>query len=227
MNAETATDKVRIDHAAGFLADLRACGITLRADRGKLPVRFGSYQPTEAVVAAIRAEKPALVALLEAEQQPHAGPTAQPAIQTLPEPALKPVQQGAPAERAILICGASSWPTSRASVIRRRLATLPADSTVVVFGDVERRTRKGAPAGVAAIALSTCAALGLRAEVEQDVDSALSRTTSVISFHQMIARSRTTAAIVERARTLGLPAEVVSGMEIPTGRLLRREKEWA
>lgn len=35
----TRTDVRTEDHAAGFLADLRACGITLRVDHGKLMVR--------------------------------------------------------------------------------------------------------------------------------------------------------------------------------------------
>lgn len=37
---------MKLDRAEGFLADLRACGIALRVDGGKLLVKFNGYAPT-------------------------------------------------------------------------------------------------------------------------------------------------------------------------------------
>lgn len=145
------------------------------------------------------------------------------------EPGPEPVQQATPGPQIMLVCGAASWAASKAGPIRDHLMKLPIETRILVIGDVESRSKKGLPTGVAAIAWAAGLALGLQVESAPDVEAALARSTRIVAFHPAIERSRTTAAIVERARALGRPVEVITGRptELPTKGRLRRAQEEA
>ena len=154
--------------------------------------------------------------LAEPAQEPEPAP-AEPATEqrnSVAQPAPEPQQP-----RALLIAGASSWSPSKGDVIRERLGRIPAGVKVLIVGDVEARSQRGLPVGAAAI--SWVALLGRKdvTVVPADgLDEALSRAGYVLIFHPDLPRGVKTSAVVEKARVLGLPIEVVDGGSVEAAR---------
>jgi hypothetical protein len=147
-----------------------------------------------------------------------AAPTPEPAAAV--EPAVRGAAQGpAPepgptvAEKAVLIVGASKWPASKSGVILERLGRLPKGTKMLIHGPTETRNRRG-PVGAAAIAKAAMA-LGTDVPVVTvaagDLDVALAQVGYVLVFHQHLDPMTATAAVVEKARALGMPIEVIDG----------------
>jgi hypothetical protein len=84
---------------------------------------------------------------------------------------------------------------------------------VVIYGDPEARNKKGLPTGVAAIARVALLGRDVDLVTADGLEEALGRVGYLIVFHSALERSVGTAAVVDRARALRIPVEMISGSD--------------
>jgi hypothetical protein len=220
------------ERAAVLVADMRASGFVFHLDTDGPKVRPASpdCKLTPALLDYLKSLRAEVIEVLVDEQH-QAAP--EPAAAVAP-PAPAPWAQVGPATepcntvalapapepehpRAVLICGASAWPASHAGAILERLGRLPKGTTVLIHGNTETRNRKG-PVGAAAIAKAAMA-LGAGVPVVTvaagELDAVLSRVGLVLVFHPHLNGRTATAAVVARAKALGVPVEVITGSVTP------------
>jgi hypothetical protein len=133
-------------------------------------------------------------------------PTEPAPVRGVAQPAPKPEQP-----KVVPLAGASVWGASKGDIIRERLGRIPAGARVAIYGDVEVRSKRGLPQGVAAIARVALLGRDVDLVTADGLEEALGRVGYLIVFHSALERSVGTAAVVEMARTRGILVEVISG----------------
>jgi len=210
---------------------MRSMGFEFALGEGGPTVKTSEGCPmTSALLSDLKKHREAIISLLWEEQHPPAAAVAPPApapwaqvepaaAVPAPEPervrgVAQPAQKLEP-PKAVLVAGASVWGASKGDIIRERLGRLPAGVKVLVFGNVEARSRKGLPVGVPAITRVALLDAAIPVEIipEDGLDEALARVGQLIVFHSALERSVWTAAVVDRARTLRIPVEMISGSD--------------